>query len=126
LLDLYHHRSSPFLNPGLDYTGLEKLSRSVNSIATSGVVSRKIATDSPAGHFNRCTPRQLIATQERRQQVLFNHDVGSLRCLFAADQVETSCRFKQQGSYVVWRENALCDKLAYQRLEYESIDFAMP
>src|SRR5260370_33786523 len=67
---------------------------------------------------------QLITPQERRRQVLLNDDVRCFGGQIAADQVDTCCGLEQQGSYVVWREHALHDKLAHQRLEDKSLAVA--
>ena len=63
--------------------------------------------------------------KERRRQIFLDDDVGRFGRQIATDQVQTCCGIEQQGSYVVWREHALCEKLAHQGLENENIDFAV-
>jgi hypothetical protein len=59
--------------------------------------------------------------EEYGHQILFNHDTGSLRRLFAANEVEARCRIEQKVANIAWRENILRNEFADQRLEDQAL-----
>jgi hypothetical protein len=67
---------------------------------------------------------ELTTTQERRCQLHLDNVASGFWRYTASGQVQTTCRFEYEGSYVIWRENALYNKLSYQCLWDESIDSA--